>query len=76
MPQPDVLLNKLFKKMPGDLPDMPLFVKKMVWFLLLNPKSYLTEATPSNIVKKLLKELTKLSLKLLQITKSSLKVCY
>jgi len=71
----DYHLTKLFKKMLGDLLDMPLFAKITELFLLLNLKFYLMELTPLNIAKKLLKELTKLCLLLsLKITFSS-KVC-
>jgi hypothetical protein len=67
----DVLLNKPFMKTLGDLPDMLLFAKKMVLFLLLNLKSYLMETTASMSLKPSLKELTKLSSKLWEIIKFS-----
>lgn len=67
----DVHLNKPFMKTLGDLPDMLLFVKKMVLFLLLNLKSYLMETTASMSLKPSPKELTKLSSKLWEIIKFS-----
>jgi hypothetical protein len=67
----DVLLNKPFMKMLGDLPDMLLFAKRMDLFLLLNLKSYLMETIALMFLKPSLKELTKLSSKLWEIIKFS-----